>query len=125
MARVRFPLQPALDAALTAERAAAIAFARSRAELERSRVARLQAVAEERELRLAAPAATRTQGERFAAADRACTLARAELERSMQRRRGFEVLQAAFDAARRRRTARHEAALYDEQNAIRTTIGGA
>ncbi len=62
-------------------------------------------------------------GERFAAADRACALARADLERAMRERRGYEILRAAFDAARRRRAALREAAACDERNASRATVG--
>jgi flagellar biosynthesis chaperone FliJ len=121
MTRVRFALQPALDAARSAERSAAQHLARSRAELERARVARVQAVSEERELRLAAPSATRTRGERFAAAGRACALARGELELATSTRRAYEVLHAAFEAARRRQRALRESAAYDEANAHRAT----
>jgi hypothetical protein len=125
MHRVRFSLQPALDVAIERERDAALAFARARAMLERARIACEAARIDERVLRLAAPNGVRGASKRFAAADRACTIARDELERAMNARRAFEVLRAAFVAARRRRAAMQEASEDADRNATRRARGTA
>jgi len=117
VARFRFPLQPALDAALAHERAAHAALISARVAIDRARVARDAAECLERALRSSTPDDVRRRIARCAEAEAAARTAVATRAQAAGARRALETLRARRCAEHVRVAALREDRELDESNA--------